>query len=69
MVERRFQPRPATLGGAGRSLRRAADAVGVIGDIVAGHVVPRQRPRTPEGAAIRAYVRNASTPWRFMPGI
>jgi hypothetical protein len=54
MVEHRFPPGPANIGGAGRSLRHAADAVGVIGDIVAGHVVPQQRPRTPEGAAIRA---------------
>lgn len=35
-------------------LRRTADAVGVIGDILASHVPPRQRPRTPEGVAIRA---------------
>jgi hypothetical protein len=37
-----------------RSLTRAADTIGVIGDIIASHVVPNQRPGTPEGAAIRA---------------
>ncbi|WP_262016019.1 hypothetical protein [Micromonospora sp. Mcm103] len=36
-----------------RSLRRAANAVGVIGDILACHVPPGQRPSTPEGFAIR----------------
>ncbi|BCY11011.1 hypothetical protein [Actinoplanes sp. L3-i22] len=35
-------------------LQRAADGVGVIGDILAGHVPPGQRPCSREGAAIRA---------------
>ncbi|MFD6608639.1 hypothetical protein ACFWD1_07095 [Micromonospora chalcea] len=54
LVDRQFPP-PASLvsGGPARSLRRAADAVGVIGDILASHVPPGQRPSTPEGFAIR----------------
>lgn len=37
-----------------KSLRRAADALGAMSDILATHVVPDSRPRTPEGAAIRS---------------
>lgn len=35
-------------------LRIAADAIGVVGDILATHIPPGQRPRTQEGVAIRA---------------
>ena len=35
-------------------MRRAADAVGVMGDIIAGHIPPGGHPGTLEGAAIRA---------------
>lgn len=35
-------------------LRRAADAIDAAGDLIATHVEPHRRPRTPEGAAIRA---------------
>ncbi|GGM22577.1 hypothetical protein ACFFX1_11040 [Dactylosporangium sucinum] len=37
-----------------QAMRRVADAVGVAGDIIASHIQPGQRPRTPEGVAIRA---------------
>ncbi|MGW0239868.1 hypothetical protein [Micromonospora chalcea] len=55
IVERQFpaSTAPVTAEPA-RSLHRAADAVGVIGDILASHVPPGQGPRTPEGLAIRA---------------
>ena len=36
-----------------QSLRRAADALAVMSDILATHVVPDSQPRTPEGMAIR----------------
>ncbi|MFF5217827.1 hypothetical protein [Micromonospora sp. NPDC000442] len=55
IVERQFPPPPAPVTAEpARSLHRAADAVGVIADIFASHVPPGQRPRTPEGLAIRA---------------
>ncbi|MFY1595902.1 hypothetical protein [Micromonospora sp. WMMD737] len=47
-------PAPAITAGPARSLRRAADALGIIGDIIAGHVPFKRRPGTPEGRAIRA---------------
>ena len=55
VVERRY---PSASGAIttepARSLRRAADAIGVMNDILASHVPPGHRPRTPEGIAIRA---------------
>ncbi|MET8042527.1 hypothetical protein ABZU25_16925 [Micromonospora sp. NPDC005215] len=55
VVDRQFPPTPAAVvAGPARSLRRAADAIGVIGDILASHVPPGQTPRTPEGLAVRA---------------
>ncbi|MEV1073866.1 hypothetical protein [Micromonospora parva] len=55
IVDRSYPPSPAVVvAGPARSLRRAADAIGVIGDILASHVPPGQTPRTPEGLAIRA---------------
>ncbi|WP_431946213.1 hypothetical protein [Micromonospora marina] len=54
VVDERLPPAPEVTTGAARSLRRAADAIGVMGDIVAGHVPPGRRPGTPEGIAIRA---------------
>lgn len=54
VVDERLPPAPEVAAGAARSLRRAADAIGVMGDIIAGHVPPGQRPGTPEGIAIRA---------------
>ncbi|MEU7673549.1 hypothetical protein AB0C42_01875 [Micromonospora taraxaci] len=55
VVDRQFPASPATAVAApARSLRRAVDAIGVIGDILASHVPPGQTPRTPEGLAIRA---------------
>ncbi|MEU8337846.1 hypothetical protein [Micromonospora tulbaghiae] len=54
LVDRRFPPSGSWVSAEpARSLRRAADAVGVIGDILACHVPPGQRPPTPEGFAIR----------------
>ncbi|MET7879857.1 hypothetical protein ABZS52_23360 [Micromonospora profundi] len=54
-VDRQFPASPATaVAGPARSLRRAVDAIGVIGDILASHVPPGQTPRTPEGLAVRA---------------
>ncbi|MFI7080922.1 hypothetical protein ACIBO1_26820 [Micromonospora sp. NPDC049903] len=49
-----YPPAPPITTGPARSLRRAADAVGVMGDIIASHIPLGQRPKTPEGAAIRA---------------
>lgn len=54
VVDERLPPAPEVSAGAARSLRRAADAIGVMGDIIAGHVPPGRRPGTPEGVAIRA---------------
>ncbi|MBQ1028941.1 hypothetical protein KBX26_02825 [Micromonospora sp. C97] len=55
VLDRSYPPSPAAVvAGPARSLRRAADAIGVIGDILASHVPPGQTPRTPEGLAIRA---------------
>ncbi|MEU7753723.1 hypothetical protein [Micromonospora sp. NPDC049171] len=55
IVDRQFPASPVTrVAGPARSLRRAVDAVGVIGDILASHVPPGQTPRTPEGLAVRA---------------
>lgn len=55
VVDRQFPASPTTVvAGPARSLRRAVDAIGVIGDILASHVPPGQTPRTPEGLAIRA---------------
>ncbi|MBO4140185.1 hypothetical protein J5U46_08525 [Micromonospora tulbaghiae] len=55
IVERKFPPSPNRVTAEpARSLHRAADAVGVIADILASHVPPGQGPRTPEGLAIRA---------------
>ncbi|MFG1777640.1 hypothetical protein ACGFIG_14570 [Micromonospora sp. NPDC049048] len=54
VVNERLPPAPEVSDGAARSLRRAADAIGVMGDIIAGHVPPGRRPDTPEGIAIRA---------------
>ncbi|WP_157562829.1 hypothetical protein [Micromonospora chokoriensis] len=55
VVDRQFPASPATaVAGPARSLRRAVDAIGVIGDILASHVPPGQTPRTPEGLAVRA---------------
>ncbi|MBQ1076756.1 hypothetical protein KBX06_26930 [Micromonospora sp. C31] len=55
IVDRQFPPSPAAVTAEpARSLLRAADAVAVIGDILASHVPPGQGPRTPEGLAIRA---------------
>jgi hypothetical protein len=54
LVDQQYPPSPANAGSASISLRQAADAIGVIGDILASHVAPHERPRTPEGAAIRA---------------
>lgn len=55
IVDRQFPPSAApVIAEPARSLRRCADAVGVIGDILASHVPPGQIPRTPEGLAIRA---------------
>ncbi|MBP1782744.1 hypothetical protein J3R08_002594 [Micromonospora sp. HB375] len=54
LVDRQFPPSGRRVSAEpARSLRRAADAVGVIGDILACHVPPGQRPPTPEGFAIR----------------
>ncbi|MFF0097717.1 hypothetical protein ACFYO8_00155 [Micromonospora sp. NPDC005257] len=54
LIDRQFPPsRSAATAGPARTLRRAADAIGVIGDILASHVPPGQRPPTPEGFAIR----------------
>ncbi|MDT5028704.1 MAG: hypothetical protein QOE61_5130 [Micromonosporaceae bacterium] len=39
---------------AGLALHQATDALAVAADILASHIDPRRRPRTPEGAAIRA---------------
>lgn len=55
VVDRDYPPSPAAMvTGPARSLRRAVDAIGVIGDILASHVPPGQTPRTPEGLAIQA---------------
>ncbi|XVU24185.1 hypothetical protein ACQPZJ_44305 [Actinoplanes sp. CA-054009] len=54
LADHHYPSSPASGSTEGASLRRAADAVGVIGDILASHVTPGQRPRTPEGAAIQA---------------
>ncbi|MEW2386003.1 hypothetical protein AB0873_28475 [Micromonospora sp. NPDC047707] len=55
IVDRQFPSTPAIVRTEpARSLRRAADAIGVIGDILASHVPPGRGPRTPEGLAIRA---------------
>ena len=54
LADHEYPSSPASGSTEGASLRRAADAVGVMGDIIASHVAPGQRPRTPEGAAIRA---------------
>lgn len=55
VVDRQFPASSATVvAGPARSLRRAVDAIGVIGDILASHVPPGQTPRTPEGLAVRA---------------
>ena len=49
-----YPPAPANPGSVAQHLRYVADAIGVIGDILASHAAPNQRPRSPEGAAIRA---------------
>ncbi|MEU4472440.1 hypothetical protein [Micromonospora sp. NPDC023888] len=55
VVDRQFPSSPAAVvAEPARSLRRAVDAIGVIGDILASHVPPGQTPRTPEGLAVRA---------------
>lgn len=55
IVDRRFPPASVAVSTEpARSLRRAADAVGVMGDILASHVPPGRGPCTPEGLAIRA---------------
>ncbi|SCF29088.1 hypothetical protein GA0074696_4135 [Micromonospora purpureochromogenes] len=55
IVDRRFPPASIAVSTEpARSLRRAADAVGVMGDILASHVPPGRGPCTPEGLAIRA---------------
>ncbi|WP_147427295.1 hypothetical protein [Micromonospora globbae] len=55
IVDRQFPSAPDAVNTEpARSLRRATDAVGVIGDILASHVPPGRGPRTPEGLAIRA---------------
>jgi len=54
ILDQPYPPAPRTTGLAGRAMGRAADSIGVIGDIIAGHVPPGLRPRSPEGAAIRA---------------
>ncbi|MEV4824539.1 hypothetical protein [Micromonospora sp. NPDC049274] len=55
IVDRQFPAAPAAVTAEpARSLRRAADAIGVIGDILVSHVPPGHQPRTPEGLAIRA---------------
>lgn len=54
VVDERLPPAPEVTSGAARPLRRAADAIGVMGDIIAGHVPPGHRPGTAEGVAIRA---------------
>lgn len=54
VLDEHLPPAPAVTAGPARSLRRAADALGVIGDIIAGHLPFKRRPGTPEGRAIRA---------------
>ncbi|MFI7511581.1 hypothetical protein ACIBSS_32710 [Micromonospora aurantiaca] len=54
VVDRRLPPAPAIVSGAAQPMRRAADAVGVMGDIIASHLTPGWHPDTLEGAAIRA---------------
>ncbi|MEU8284131.1 hypothetical protein AB0C01_07310 [Micromonospora sp. NPDC048905] len=55
VIDRQFPASSAAVvAGPARWLRRAADAIGVIGDILASHVPPGQTPRTPEGLAVRA---------------
>lgn len=54
VLDEHLPPAPAITAGPARSLRRAADALGVIGDIIAGHLPFKRRPGTPEGRAIRA---------------
>ncbi len=47
-------PPASPTSGAGLALRQATGDLAVAGDILAGHVEPGHRPRTAEGAAIRA---------------
>lgn len=54
LLKQEFPPAPAEVGEAASRLRRAADAIGVIGDILASHVTPFRRPQTQEGLQIRA---------------
>ncbi|MEU2666567.1 hypothetical protein [Micromonospora sp. NPDC007220] len=54
MLDEDLPPAPAITAGPAGSLRRAADALGVIGDIIAGHLPFKRRSGTPEGRAIRA---------------
>jgi hypothetical protein len=46
--------RPAPISALGRHLAEAATALSTAGDILASHLDPGRRPRTPEGAALRA---------------
>jgi hypothetical protein len=50
----RYPPLPADPGAAAVALRRAADAIGVAGDILATHLPSRGRQASPEGRAIRS---------------
>ena len=54
LLEQDLPPAAAEPGEAAVRMRRAADAIGVIGDILASHVTPYGRPQTQEGWQIRA---------------
>ncbi|MFC4066714.1 hypothetical protein [Actinoplanes subglobosus] len=54
MTDGRYPPLPADPGAVAVALRRAADAIGVAGDILATHLPSRGRRASPEGRAIRS---------------
>lgn len=54
LLEQELPITPSGVGETATRLRRAADALGVMGDILASHVTPFRRPQTQEGLQIRA---------------